>query len=114
MGQPEGLVDGVALGLLERDLELRPARRGLSLEKFLDGHLEGMRQRLEQRQLRFAFSVLQEGELRGSPADAFAQVREGIAPLTPEMAQPLSKDGKVYTTRQDESFFALQGRHALM
>jgi hypothetical protein len=48
VGQSEALVDRVALGLLQSDLQLRAPRGGLSLQKFLDRHTQGGRQCLEQ------------------------------------------------------------------
>ena len=95
MRQAEALVQRVALRLLDRDLELGAAVGGLFAKKFLDRHLKGHGERLEQGQLRLAPAVLQERQLRRRSADTFPQVREGVVANLTQMTKALTERHKV-------------------
>jgi hypothetical protein len=95
VGEVELLVEGVALGLLHGDLQLRAPARGLLGEEFLDGDSEGGGQGGEEGELGLALAVLQQGELGGGPADAFSQVGEGHTSRAPQMTEPLTKGDEI-------------------
>lgn len=93
--QVQLLVEGVALGLLDGDLQLRPAAGGLLGQQLLHRDPQGRGQGREEGQLGFTFPVLQQGELRGRPADAFTQVGEGETARPPQMPEPLPEGNEI-------------------
>src|SRR5580693_833423 len=95
--QTEAAVGRVLLRVGQGDLQLSPAAGRLPAEEVRYRHRQRGGQLLDQRELRFPASVLEQGQGRGSAADPLPQLGERQTPGPAQMTQPLTKGYKVYT-----------------
>ena len=95
VGEPEPLVEGPGLRLLERDLERRPTGRRLGIQQVLDPHLERAGDPAQLSEAELAPSVLDHRQLRGGPVQGRGELGEGQAPCGACGADPSADEERV-------------------